>query len=249
MLRRDHDRVGDDVIDVVDADRPRESQVVDLDGAGPEREDPLARTPEVAVEVDEDVDPAGANRRCRGSIREARNIDHFIEGRHDAAADLAAVIHAVVEGKELEAAAIVQLEELRHQDRRRLVPELAGHIAHADPRRCRCARRAKAASARAENAARHRAARSASVPRRVANALVAERLRRMLARGDARCDGGAQWREFRPVAAATSWRAAAAPWRTGSRGAGRAADGRSSTASSSRRESRRAFARLASASG
>ena len=83
-------RVGDDVVDVVDAERAGKAEVVDLHRGGPPREHALPAATEVAVQVDQDVDLAPADRAAASRIGQPADVDDLVERARDARPDRAA---------------------------------------------------------------------------------------------------------------------------------------------------------------
>src|SRR6185295_18706079 len=58
-----------------------------------------------------------------------RDVHHFVERAVDSLSHLAAIAPSVVEREEAEAGPVVALEELRHQARSGMLPELSRQIA------------------------------------------------------------------------------------------------------------------------
>ncbi len=129
-----HVRVGDDRVQVGRAQRAREAEVVHLHRRRPAREHAGAAQAEPAVEVHEDVDAAVGDGLRRGGVGEPGDVDDLVERGVQAPAQRAAVVPAVVERDDLEALAVVQLEQLHREDGCGLVAELAAEVADSDLR-------------------------------------------------------------------------------------------------------------------
>src|SRR5215472_1589822 len=132
VCRRDHLCVGDDAIDSIIAKRSWEAHEVQLYRGGPRGNDPEPPSERVAMALDQEVDRILANDACGLGIADLANVAPVVERRANALADRAAT-GAVTVAEQLEARTIVLLEEPRHQPARRMVAEVAGEVAHAQP--------------------------------------------------------------------------------------------------------------------
>jgi len=110
MPRRDDDRIGDDVVDIVRAQRSRVSQVVDLDGAGAEGKYSRAPAGGVSREVDCDIDFELPKQFGRPEVAQALDIVELIERHAQSFAHRAGMAGLQGQRDGLESTAIVVFE-------------------------------------------------------------------------------------------------------------------------------------------
>ena len=150
FLYRDYGAIGNDVVHEVSPGRPGITQVVHLDRCWTQREDLASAATRVALEIDEDVDTVPSNTPGGRVERFVADVDEAIERGHEPAPTLAAVVGTERVGDDLEAAAVVTLEQPGGEMRGGMVVEVRGSSS-----RCGAGRRG-AAPARRERRRRGR---------------------------------------------------------------------------------------------
>ena len=126
-------RVCKHVVKIIRSERAREPEIVDLHGVRPIAENALPFAPNMAVQVDRDVDLSFSYGRGRLSIVEKRDVDDFTDRPVDPAANFAVVVPPVIEGIRLETSFVVVFKGPCYQDRGRVLPEFACCVADSNP--------------------------------------------------------------------------------------------------------------------
>src|SRR5207249_4160352 len=85
----------------------------------------------VAVDVDQDVDPVGADLRGGRLVAHFADVDPVLDRGLDPLVQRALVLAPAIVGEDLDVLAVVQLEELGHQVADGVVAQVGGDIAHA----------------------------------------------------------------------------------------------------------------------
>jgi hypothetical protein len=121
---------------VVDEGQPgggRQPEVGDLHRRRPIGQHARARAQGLALQVDQDVDLVAADELRRLLVAERVDALEVVHGADDALAQRGAVLAAPVEGVDLEAAAVVQLEQLHRQHGHRVHAEVTRAVGDAQP--------------------------------------------------------------------------------------------------------------------
>ena len=132
LIHRHDEGVGDDVVDEVRAHAAGVAQVVDLHGCRPVGQNLRSRVLGVALEVDEDVDAILVDAAGCTRMRNGPHVDEVVEGRLQAPADVAAIVVAEAVAEDLEAAAVVSLQQLRDQAAGGVAVEVGREVAEPD---------------------------------------------------------------------------------------------------------------------
>ena len=125
--------IGDEVVDVGCAHRSRIAEVVDLDGRGPAREDARAAAGGEPLKVDGDVGPEIAQPAGDRVVGMHGDVEEPLHGALDPPAPGVRRGGAVGNRGDLEARAVVPLEDLREEVRGRVVLEVGRQVRHAQP--------------------------------------------------------------------------------------------------------------------
>ena len=132
LVHRRDEGVGDDVVDEVGAHAAGIAQEVDLHGRRAVGQDLGPGVLGVALQVDEDVDPVIVDAPCRVRVRELAHVDEAIEGCQQPLAHVAAVVGAEAVAEDLEARAVVPLQQLGDQASRGMALEVGRQVAQPD---------------------------------------------------------------------------------------------------------------------
>ena len=134
-----HDEfVGDDVIDERRAHGARIAEIIDLHGRRTKRQDFRPRPMGMAFQIDQDVDVVGPDARRGVAVRQRIDVGEAVESRNQPRAHAAARIGAIGVAVDLEAVAVVALDQFGDQISGRVVVKIRRQIADAQaagPRR------------------------------------------------------------------------------------------------------------------
>ena len=128
FARCDHDRVGDDVVDVVGAHRSRITEIVHLDGRRAAREIRVPRIAGEAVQVDRDVDLHPAQERGDFVVAFLAHVDEAIERGLDPRPCFAFVVGTERDARGLEPRLVVLLEGSDDQEPDRMRAQIRRQI-------------------------------------------------------------------------------------------------------------------------
>ncbi len=131
-LRRNDHGVGEEIVHVARAERAQVTEIARLHGRRPKREDARPGALREAAEVDGDVDLELACELRDVDVGALANVDEAVECGLEPRAHRALRIGGERECRDLEARAVVALEELRREVRQRMIVEIAGEVADAD---------------------------------------------------------------------------------------------------------------------
>ena len=131
LVERQHDRIGDDVIDEIGAHGSGIAEIAHLDRRGTMGENARAAIEREAFEIDRDVDLELVKQLRRLVIAARTDFVEPVEAGDESRAHVAAVVGPERHSQHFEAGAVVQLEQLRHQKRRRVPMEISRHIGDA----------------------------------------------------------------------------------------------------------------------
>ena len=129
-VRRNYERVGDDVVDEGSTGTARIAEVADLDRCGTLGEGQEAAVLRVAPQVDQDIDLSPVYLPAERLVGEGRNVGETVESGHHALALRAAIVCRGGKSVDLAEGAIVCLDKTRSQKGDRMCLEVGRQVAH-----------------------------------------------------------------------------------------------------------------------
>ena len=128
LVERQHRLVGDHIVDEVGTHSSRIAEIAHLDGRGAVGEDAGTGVLGVALQVDRDVDVELVQKLRDVEVALRSDVVELIERPHQAGPHIALIVATEGDADNLEARAIVQLEQLSHQEGGRMPVEIRGQI-------------------------------------------------------------------------------------------------------------------------
>src|SRR5215813_13294002 len=132
LERRDH-RITDHIVDEISADRAGIAEIAHLERSAAVGEDAEPRIPGMALEVDRDVDLELMQELRRIVIAAHTHVMEGVERFHQPPADVAVIVPVKGHAYNLEARAIVQLEQFGNEISGGMAVEIRREIGHPNP--------------------------------------------------------------------------------------------------------------------
>ena len=131
-LRRDDVAVRQDIVEFGEGHDAIVAEIGDLHRCRPEPEHREPRSESKAVEIDEDVDLVCADRPGSVLFRSIADRDGLVEGGQDPTTDVAVIVFGRTIAEDLEAVAVVRLEQLCHEIGHRMPAIVRRHVTDAE---------------------------------------------------------------------------------------------------------------------